>query len=793
MRTTQAARYARWSALMALLLAAGVGAVYAHRLWQERLERRSTPAKVPASVEDQASGFSFSKVNGDKTLFTVRASRATEFRGGGGDRLDDVWITMYGPNGTRSDNMHTQACDYTEATQTIVCAGAVKIDLASASAMNPQSATAKAPQAENPNSGAADPSANIHVQTSHVSFNRQTGLATTDQPVEVHFPQGDGQAVGALYDSVQGQWSLEHDVKLTLRSFPATGEPHTSKEQPVDVSAASLSYTDDNMMHLAGPVEVRGSDSDLTAGKLDIALDQEFHARRVVASGHPILRGGPHIGALVAPASIRADQFVGSLAAGGWLESAAATGNVHAEDRAASRESSLDAGRADVTFAGNGSHPQKLTASDHVVAESKSTTGPDSSAGRLATSSLTIEFTPQGNTARIERATTPAATLDWQGGTRGTPGATMPQRLHMTSQQLEAKFNSSRTPASLTELRGSGGVWIERQIGESQLETSTSREALGHFDAGGSWSSVDQTGDVRLQQGQQNARGDRAHFDRASDDLALAGSVEIADASSRTTSKTADLREAANEIRADGSVVTTELSAAGKPGATLNLGDGPAHILADHLQVNTSTSRAVYSGHARLWQGDALVQSDRMEIDQPTQVLTATGQVRATFLQTPWTGPPGGAAPAKPSGQLEYWRANAGRLTYASRDGRGHLEDHVLAKSDQGIMHADAMDLLFGAPAVSPGTKIVDSRQLTHATGFGNVQVEQGERRGASSRADYDAALGKFDLSGGSPMVHDASGNSTTGRELTFFFADDTITVDSEEGSRTLTLHRVEK
>src|SRR5256885_9938435 len=34
---------------------------------------------------------------------------------------------------------------------------------------------------------------------------------------------------------------------------------------------------------------------------------------------------------------------------------------------------------------------------------------------------------------------------------------------------------------------------------------------------------------------------------------------------------------------------------------------------------------------------------------------------------------------------------------------------------------------------------------------------------------------------------------TTTGRQLTFFLADDTIIVDSENGSRTLTRHRVEK
>jgi lipopolysaccharide export system protein LptA len=84
-------------------------------------------------------------------------------------------------------------------------------------------------------------------------------------------------------------------------------------------------------------------------------------------------------------------------------------------------------------------------------------------------------------------------------------------------------------------------------------------------------------------------------------------------------------------------------------------------------------------------------------------------------------------------------------------------------------------------------------RQLTRAVGFGNVEVAQQDRRGNSARADYTAADGKFVLSGGSPVVHDRSGNSVAGRQLTLFLADDTIVVDSAEGLRTLTLHPVGK
>jgi hypothetical protein len=51
----------------------------------------------------------------------------------------------------------------------------------------------------------------------------------------------------------------------------------------------------------------------------------------------------------------------------------------------------------------------------------------------------------------------------------------------------------------------------------------------------------------------------------------------------------------------------------------------------------------------------------------------------------------------------------------------------------------------------------------------------------------------KFILSGGQPTLAGSSGNTTTGRELTFFLASDTILVDSQNEPRTVTKHRAEK
>src|SRR5438445_10293835 len=96
MRTTEAARYARWSAGIAVLLVVLVACVYGARDWQSRQARKKVPAAVPSSVQQRSAGFSFSKVVGDRTEFTVRASRASDFLEGGRSLLEELWITDYG-------------------------------------------------------------------------------------------------------------------------------------------------------------------------------------------------------------------------------------------------------------------------------------------------------------------------------------------------------------------------------------------------------------------------------------------------------------------------------------------------------------------------------------------------------------------------------------------------------------------------------------------------------------------------------------------------------------------------
>src|SRR3979490_1834256 len=197
MRNSEARRYARWSAGVAILLAVGGAGEFLRGVWVARQAEKKAPPAVPATVEQRSAEFSFSKVEGQRTIYTVRAPRATEFKEGARNLLEDVSISVYGQKGERNDTLRTRACDFISSTGKITCAGEVQINLQAG--------------------GGVAASANaVQVVTSGVSFDRDTGLARTDKQVTFRWPAGEGHAVGVQYNSNDGTLHLEHNVEMRL-------------------------------------------------------------------------------------------------------------------------------------------------------------------------------------------------------------------------------------------------------------------------------------------------------------------------------------------------------------------------------------------------------------------------------------------------------------------------------------------------------------------------------------------------------------------------------------------------
>jgi lipopolysaccharide export system protein LptA len=763
MRNSEAKRYARWSATVAILLAVGVAGVYLRRVWLVRQAEKKAPPAVPSTVAQQSAEFSFSKVEGQRTIYTVRASRTTEFSEGSRNLLEDVSITVYGKKGERDDTLTTRACDFISSTGKITCAGEVQISL---------------------QAGGATPGAQaIQVATSAVSFDRDSGKVQTDKPVTFRWPAGEGRATGVEYDSNTGALRLENNVEMSLLAS-APGAPRRTEaahETPTRLTGNSMVFQrDTRAVQMLGAVHAQQGSHELSAGKLVLELDAALHPRHLIASERPQFRDADVQG----PMALDADEISAALGPEGSVESIVATGNVHGSRSASAGEDEMQAGRIQMDLATRQNLPRLLAAGGGVILTSHGA-APNSGTRRVESDALEVHLSngSRPGETRLESVNTLAPSrIEWQ-NIVSTSGKPVKQTMRMAGRQMNLKFDEQN---QLQQLVSTGGVEVSRQLGDGPQQTTASRELTANFTGAGEWATIDQTGDVRFRDGARTSRGERAHLDRAANTATLDGSVVLADATTRTTAHSAVFTQGSNELRADGNVLTTEL----RPGSgnVANFAPELAHISAEHLVADTVRGRATYSGGARLWQGQTVIEADTIELDNPSRLMVARGQVRGVFPQAAWSPAAGQTAARTARPETELGHVRGGLLTYWEAESRARLEQNASANLPKGSIQANRIDLFFSGPGATNSSK-----QLTRAVAAGEVTVRQQDLRGTSNRAEYTTSEGKFVLSEGNPTLYDSTGNTTTGRQLTFFFADDRIVVDSEEGSKTVTLHRVEK
>jgi len=219
---------------------------------------------IPRDVIQTGKGYSYSKTEGGKTIFTIHADSVQEFKEGGRVALHDVSIIVYGRNQDRSDQIYGADFAYDPAAKVVIAQGEVRIDLEANSA-------AAAPSGESP----TETRNLIHVKTSGLTFNENTGIAQTKAPIEFRVPEGSGSAVGATYDSHGGVLTLKSAVKLTStgkRKATITGQSATITKNPNKVVMQSA--------------RVEEPDRTISADKVTVFLRNDNNIDRAQASGN---------------------------------------------------------------------------------------------------------------------------------------------------------------------------------------------------------------------------------------------------------------------------------------------------------------------------------------------------------------------------------------------------------------------------------------------------------------------------------------------------------------------------
>jgi len=796
MKRSEAAKYARWSAAAALLLASLTAGVYFERKWVAYREKLKAPPPAPQDVTRRSNGLTFSKMEGNQKIFTVEASKATDFKDKDASLLEDVKITIFGKTGERHDTIHTQSCQYEKLGGSIACSGEVQLDLAS---------RAEAERAaKNPDWAVQQ---KVHVETRGVVFNRGSGLARTDQPVKFVFPNGTGKALGVEYHSEEGTVRLLRDVQFSLvpPRNDVAGKKTASADtrEPIHLTGKSLDFErESRTMQLYGPVEAETPTARLHGGKLTLALDAAFRAEKLVVTPGPNGKN-PEMESQGAdgPANLSAKTITAQFAPEGWLTRIEGAGDVRGSRRTGKEVDDFRAEHGAMELWPKVNQPREMNLKGSVQLRTQADKSGE--ARMLQTSELLMEFAEgeKGEGGKVRRAETlGAGSIEWTDAAlqSGTPGAAANSEAVGTKLQadkLEMQFGEE---GKARQLVANGNVVTERAAGGKPAQTATAQSGVAQLLAGGGWSQMDLQGNVNLREGDRSGQADHATFVRTTQTVLLTGKALARDATAETQAPRITFVQTTGEIRAEGGVRSTEFPA---KGSGAQLAAVPANISSDAMQANSKTGRALYTGHARLWQGDSVMEANSIELLREARVMNAIGNVRAVFPQAPGQSPSQTVAVQAGPKKPRLWHVTAGTLTYLDAESRAHLEKNVVAHSAEQIMHAAVVDLYFtraekphsnGASGSATASPAAGGQQVSRAVGTGGVIVEQGTRKATAERGEYSATDGKFVMSGGNPTIYDAVEGITTGRQLTFFLADDTIIVDSENGSRTLTKHRVE-
>ena len=786
MKRSEAAKYARWSAAAALACAVLTVGVYLKRGWSRYIESRNAPPAPAVNVERQSTKLTFSKGEGTRTVFTVEASKSTDFRGENASDLEGVKVTIFGKDGARHDTLETHTCRYSKDSGDVNCSGNVEITLMS--------------NEEWEAAGGKSDAAAMKVKTSGMVFNRASGEAKTEQAVRFTFANGSGEARGATYRSEEGTLTLLREVKLKLDQPVAGGKlsagrkPAGTKE-PVEVTGSRMEFQRDaGTAYLAGPAEAKTRSDRLTAAGFLVNLDEDFHVKQLIAKGDGRTMLPEFTSAKGAGYErLRAEEIVAEFAPQGWIARVEAKRQVMGEAMKGEEKQTVAAENAVMEMVPAKNAPRTLVLAGNVDARMKGGTGKGRAddARRLTTKELRIVFaeTAGGKGTRLQSAETAGpGRLELNDAATATAKGT---QMMLQANQLRMKFDAAGTASRLD---ADGNVEAERTVAGGNKQTATAKDGFIELAANGGWTRMELDNNVQLNEAQRSGRADHAVFDRAEQTATLSGRATTRDATNQTSADKLTFWQATGEVRGEGNVRSSDISARN---TAVRLAAATSNISADRLDANAKLGRALYSGRARLWQGDAVLEAETIELLKTERVLNATGNVRAVFPQASGGAAKAAqAAPVKRAKGAVVWHVNSGKLTYWDMENRAHLSENVVVQAPDQKMSSQELDLYFTRANSGVGNDAKGpqgAQQISRAVGTGDVTVVQGDRKATAERGEYTAADGKFVMSGGTPTIFDVGEGTTTGRQLTFFLADATIIVDSENGSRTLTKHRVEK
>ena len=812
-------RLRRWFALGAILMIATVAGMYFYARWRAHKVVHDIPAKIGLDIQQTAEGFSISKSAEGRTLFTVSASKAVQFKGGGRAELHEVKIVIYGKDAGRFDRITGDDFEYDPASGNVSAKGTVLIDLeANPEGMRHSDQTAPA-QTRDP----------IHLETSGLVFNKNTGNASATGKIVFETPQASGSAVGIEYVAKTGTMTLLSSVALDVSSpqpLHLNADRGLISKQPRQVVLTAVRLTRERQQ-LQSDQATFFLRADNTVDRIlaEGNVRSEFHGR--ASSNSKTSNSGAHA------RSDRAELFLTGTR--NQLTTAVLNGNVQlASGDAASRVSTgehqgsrdrgaqvaeASAGRVTLHFSGQ-QILRTVHAEDGVRLAQKKNQG--GAVAMSSASSSAMASSAKGDAQDVEM-TAPVMDFIVKGGrqlesaeTSGPPQIviTQPgsnQKTVVTAAKFTAKFTEKNRLATLhgepdakivsstiVDSEIAGNKVVKSKIGApgppDRVSTSQMLDVV--FRPEGGIASIKQAGGVTYVDGTLKASAQRGEYTAADQLLVLSGSPRVVDNGMTTTARTIRMNRTTGDAVAEGNVKSTYSDLKAQPDGGILASAGPIHVTSRSMTAHRSPAVAVYTGDTRLWQNANVVEAPTLQFDRDHRSLIAQGAAQGIAQGTLSQPVSTVLVQVDKSGKATPVTITSARLNYTDAERRIFLDGGVTAKGSDTTLTAQQMTVFLRSRSESPaGAGPATPGQVERIVAEGKVVITQQTRHAAGDRLVYTAAEDKFLLTGGSsggtPSIFDAERGKITGDSLTFYRHDDRVLVEGRETSPTVTRTQV--
>jgi lipopolysaccharide export system protein LptA len=794
-----------------VLLVAALGVFLAVGKWKGRFHHGDLPQRLGIDIQQEANGYTFVHAFGAHSQYRIHASKEVQLKN---DRVElhDVKIELYGEDGTGTERIAGDKFEFDQKSGVATAEGPVEMLLTPP----PSNGAGKS---KSPAVAVPGGTGQIDVKTSGVSFDRNTGLVTTDARVDFTMNQGTGSAMGAKYDSQNGYLTLEQQVEITT---------HRS----------------------GGRVEIHAQHAEFDRGAQTCWLRSAmttYEGRRADATDARVLfrpdGSAEHLDA--------ENGFTLTTTTGGRV--AAPKAAMEFDERSQPLHGHLEGGvTMDSASAGRTMHGTSPNAELEFTA-----------AGQLQRAHLERGVTMQSDETRQEAAgpalrvkrtwRSPAADVDFrQAGTK-TGGRTEPETIHGTggvvvtseSQRGDAAVVPAKMTAddvtgtfgpgsALRAMVGVGHAGMEETTANGTRQTASGdrlaaefAESRGQAGSAAGVESAELDGHIVLFQqpaakanGQQpppiRATAGKAVYEGAGDWLHLTMSPRVMNGGMDLTADKVDMSQQSGDAFAHGNVKATWSDAAGATGdsgmaqagqgnATLG-GKGPAHVIAADAQMNESAGEATFRGHARLWQDANSVTAPVIVLNQHLQTLVArttdaAEPVRAVLLSAsaPGAGNAGGGSsrpraaastaqkPATPS----VIRVRGSDLWYSDPERKAVMKSGaagaVVAETASATSSSDVVQLRLmpaadrGSAAGGQSQSAGSQSQVDRMTATGNVVLTSQGRRGTGTQLVYSSVTGEYVLTGTAavpPKLSNPEQGTVTGETLIFHSGDDSVSIE---------------